>query len=73
MKIEVTNIKWEADNMDEISNLETTMVIDFPIGLLQKENTQDIQDVIEDFASDEISNISGFTHNGFGTTKILSV
>jgi len=73
MKVEVTNIKWESDNMEEVKNLETTVVVDFPIELLQNENTKDIQDVIEDFASDEISNIVGFTHNGFGTTKILSV
>jgi len=73
MKIEVTNIKWESYNIEDIENLETTVVVDFPIELLQNENTKDIQDVIEDFASDEISNIVGFTHNGFGTTKILSV
>ena len=73
MKIKVTDIQWDADNMEDVSDLSTVTIIDFPIELLKNEDVNDIQDVIEDFISDEISNKVGFTHNGWGNSQILFV
>ena len=55
MKAIVTEIEYDTD--EEIVDLPTKIEIEIPIDI-DKED-------IEDFVSDEISNITGFCHFGF--------
>ena len=55
MKAIVTEIEYDTDG--EIVDLPTKIEIEIPIDI-DKED-------IEDFVSDEISNITGFCHFGF--------
>ena len=56
MKAIVTNIEFDTDG--EIVELPNRLEIEIPIDIVDKEE-------IDDFVSDEISNITGFCHYGF--------
>ena len=56
MKAIVTNIEFDTDG--EIVELPNQLEIEIPIDIVDKEE-------IDDFVSDEISNITGFCHYGF--------
>lgn len=56
MKAIVTNIEFDTDG--EIVELPNQLEIEIPIDIFDKEE-------IDDFVSDEISNITGFCHYGF--------
>ena len=53
MELKVYNIKWDTDG--EYVDLPTELVIDIPNG----------EEDLEDYISDEISNVTGFCHFGF--------
>jgi hypothetical protein len=55
MKAIVTNIQYDTDG--EVVTLQTQIEIDIPSDIEE--------DDIDDFVSDEISNITGFCHYGF--------
>lgn len=55
-----SNIIYDTDG--EIIDLPTTLEINVP-------NEEIVDEDIEDFISDEISNITGFCHNGFTFSK----
>ncbi len=56
MKYTVTNISYDTDG--EVVDLPTTLEIDVPSEITDREE-------VEEYISDEISNITGFCHNGF--------
>lgn len=56
MKAIVTNIEFDTDG--EIVELPNRLEIEIPIDIVDKGE-------IDDFVSDEISNITGFCHYGF--------
>ena len=56
MKAIVTNIEFDTDG--EIVELPNQLEIEIPIDIVDKGE-------IDDFVSDEISNITGFCHYGF--------
>lgn len=55
MKAIVTNIKYDTDG--EVIDLPTTLEINIPSYIEE--------DYVDDFISDEISNITGYCHFGF--------
>jgi hypothetical protein len=57
IEIEVTNIKWDTDGD-----------IDLPKRISVSVPTNIDADEIDDFISDKISDITGFTHKGFSTS-----
>jgi hypothetical protein len=59
MKYTVTNIKYDTDG-EEI-DLPDTLEIEVPEDMTDPEE-------IDEFLSDEISNITGFCHTGFSTS-----
>lgn len=56
---EVNDIIYDGDEDDDLSGLPTTLEIFVPVEYL--EDNYDL----EEYISDEISNQTGFTHNGF--------
>ncbi len=54
----VTNIEYDFDEEDGSSSVPTELIISVPEVLKTSEE-------IQDFISDEISNITGFCHFGF--------
>lgn len=56
MKYTATNISYDTDG--EVVDLPTTLEIDVPNEITDREE-------VEEYISDEISNITGFCHNGF--------
>jgi hypothetical protein len=56
MKAIVTEIEYDTDG--EIVDLPTQLEIEIPTEIIDQED-------IEEFVSDEISNITGFCHFGF--------
>mgnify|MGYP003404811040 CR=1 FL=1 len=60
-KYKVTNIKYDTDGE------EIDLPKELEIEVLEELETED---EIIDYISDEISNITGFCHMGFSTTKI---
>lgn len=55
MKYTITNIDYDTDG--EIIELPKKIIVDVPSDILDED--------IEDYLSDEISNITGFCHKGF--------
>ena len=55
MKAIVTNIKYDTDG--EVIDLPTTLEINIPSDIEE--------DDVDDFVSDEVSNITGYCHFGF--------
>ena len=53
----VTDIKWDADDEEDVKDLSTTMMVPVPSGIDKEE--------AEDFISDYITDKTGFTHGGF--------
>jgi hypothetical protein len=64
-KVKVIGIKWEADDIDDVSDLSTEMILDIPDNVI-------IEGDLEDFIEDELSNQSGFTHLGWSKHEILA-
>ncbi len=62
MKYTVSNIKYDTDG--EEVDLSETLEIEVPDDIQKPEE-------IINFLSDEISNITGFCHQGFTTSPIL--
>jgi len=63
----VTNIQWDTDN-EEIEGLKNKMTIIIPKEEFENadiENAEELEQFIDDFINDEISNLSGFCHFGF--------
>lgn len=56
MKAIITNIEYDTDG--EVVDLPIQLEIEIPTEIIDQEE-------IEDFVSDEISNITGFCHYGF--------
>ena len=71
MRILVMGIKWETDG--EEVDLSDEMVVEVPEGLLVTCSLSEIEDVIGDFIADELSNVSGWLHDGWEQEKIMSV
>lgn len=63
-KVKVSGIRWEADDMEDVADVPTELVIEVPEDFLN-------EDDIENYIEDEISNVSGFTHNGWDDYAIL--
>ena len=53
----VTDIKWDADDEEDVKDLSTTMMVPVPSGMDKEE--------AEDFIADYITDKTGFTHGGF--------
>ena len=60
MKYTITNINYDTDG--EIIDLPKMIIVDVPSDILDED--------IEDYLSDEISNISGFCHKGFSIVEL---
>jgi hypothetical protein len=72
MKIIVTGIKWDADDMEDVLNIDKDIILKLPTNLFDNDKSiEEFQDTVEEFVSDEISNISGFTHDGWENINIL--
>jgi hypothetical protein len=56
MKAIVTNVKFDTDG--EVVDLPVEFEIEVPSDIVEEQD-------IDDFVSDEISNITGFCHYGF--------
>jgi hypothetical protein len=63
--VEVTDIEWDTDG--EEVDLPTEIKVEIPTSILiyRFEDSQDLEQEIDDYVSDEISNISGFCHTGY--------
>jgi hypothetical protein len=59
MKYTVSNIKYDTDGEDV--DLPETLEIEVPDDIQEPEE-------IDEFLSDEISNVTGFCHTGFSTS-----
>ena len=59
MKYTITNINYDTDG--EIIDLPKKIIVDVPSDTLDED--------IEDYLSDEISNITGFCHKGFSIVE----
>lgn len=66
-KVKVTGIKWDADNMNDVEGIPADMTINIPEHI----NLGD-SDELEEFISDELSNQSGFTHDGWSDYELIS-
>jgi hypothetical protein len=64
MKYQVTDIMYDTDGKK--INLPAILVIDVPDGKFDDDSD------IEQYISDEISNITGFCHTGFSLTPELN-
>jgi hypothetical protein len=60
VKVIVSNIKW-----DEADDIESTMELIIPVDTFENSESEDFRDDVEEYIADEISNISGFCHDGF--------
>jgi len=58
----VTGIKWDADDMNDVRDLSSSMTVTIPSNITDKEE-------IEEYISDYLSNETGFTHNGFSISN----
>ena len=60
LTVEVTNIEWD----DAPEELPTEMIV-----VITEDDVDDLEDLEEviEVVSDEISDVSGFCHNGFAT------
>lgn len=63
MKYIATNIKWDTDG-EEI-DLPTELTVEIPNEDFVKMDKEEI----DEFISDELSNITGFCHKGFNLNK----
>jgi len=63
-KVKVIGIKWDADNLEDVKHLPTEMILDVP------SHVED-EDDLEEFIADELSNQSGFTHDGWGGYELV--
>jgi hypothetical protein len=70
MKILVEGIKWDTDG-EEISGLKDSIKIEFPVKLVEGKPISELEDILEEYISDEISNKSGFLHDGWTDSKII--
>ena len=71
MKILVEGIKWETDG-EEIEGLKDSIEIDFPVELVDGEPISELEDILEEYIADEISNKSGFLHDGWADSKVIA-
>jgi len=63
-EVRVFNIKWDTDG--ENIEIRTEMELTVPRSCFDDVNEKDsVIDTIEEYIADEISNISGFCHDGF--------
>ncbi|MCK9416738.1 hypothetical protein M0Q97_08795 [Candidatus Dojkabacteria bacterium] len=62
--LKIIDIEYDADDED-ISELPTELDIKIPINIKGDE--------IDEYISDEISNITGFCHNGYNTIPELNL
>lgn len=69
MEIKVTGIKWDADNVHDVAHLPTEMIIAVP-GDLVNDLIND-EDELHAFIENELSNQSGFTHDGWDNHEII--
>jgi len=66
VEVEVFDIKWDTENEGDAEHLPEKINL-----TISKEHFKDIEikesiiDMIEEYVADEISNISGFCHDGF--------
>lgn len=68
MKVKVTGIKWGADDMEDVQDISTEMVLNIPEEVFHE---RDFDQALSDFIEDEISNQSGFTHLGWESHEVL--
>jgi len=67
-KIIVNGVKWDADDEEDIANLPTTVTLK-----IDNDKLEDMdEDDIDDFIADELSNEYGFTHDGWGSSKVIN-
>ena len=71
MKIKVEKILWDTDG--EEVGLPENLTVEIPNSLFIGKDALIFNDIVEEFVSDEISNISGYCHFGFSKTTIVSI
>lgn len=59
MKVEITDIEYDTDDED----------VELPASLILEVDVSADDQEIEELASDYISNVTGWLHNGFNWTK----
>ena len=66
LKVKVTDIDWDTSdtNYDTEDEIELSTELDI---IVTENDVEDLTDLVEvdEFISDEISNIIGFCHNGY--------
>jgi len=67
MTIKITGIKWEADDMKDVENISTDLILNIP-QKVEIKNKEDLENYIEN----ELSNQIGFTHNGWENYELIS-
>ena len=69
IKVFVSSIKWDGE---DVSHIENSMKLTVPMNVIASAaNEAEKVELIEEYVADEISNISGFCHDGFDM-KVLS-
>lgn len=63
----VDGIKWDADNAEDVAHLPSEMDLEIP-----EHVDVDDEDELEEFISEELSNQSGFSHDGWADYEIIS-
>ena len=67
-KIIISGVKWDADDEEDIADLPTTVTL--KIDDVELEGMS--EDDIDDFIADKLSNEYGFTHDGWGSSKVIN-
>ena len=63
--VKVTDIKWEADDMEDVKDLPTSMEVAVPLSIFEDESEDDYEYVADEFVSNYITDEVGFCHNGY--------
>lgn len=65
--VTVSNIKWDADNIEDVKHLPTELEVSIPLDMLQNEadSIDEVDEVAEEWISEYLSDKYHFTHDGF--------
>ena len=63
--VQISNIKWDADNEGDVADLPTSTEIKVPMSIFENIKPNEYKEIASDYMSDELSNKFGFCHKGF--------
>jgi len=70
--VKATDIKWEADDMEDVKDLPASMEVAVPLRIFKDENEDDYEYVADEFVSNYITNEVGFCHEGYKSSFDLN-